>query len=147
MKMEDKYNSINTELQYKEHGKFFEDFFTYRRKAHELLTLSFADNSKVIPTYQAIYLLLSYTSNYVLNKDELKKRLHKIPSFIKNGKTYEAIIELDNILDNINENHEKTELIPKKKTEEKTQHRLWRKEEDLILREIKKGMADIIVKQ
>lgn len=144
---ETNFQSINTELQYKEHGKFFEDFFNYRRKAHELLTLSFTDNSKVIPTFQAVYLLLSYTSNYILNKQELKERLNKIPLLVRNGKTSDAILELDKILDNINDNHEKTELIPKKKVEEKTQHRLWRKEEDYIIKEIKKGMADIIVKE
>ena len=140
--MDNTKQAINTNLEYKDHTEFFHDFFKYKSKAHELLAFALNDSKQLIMAYQAIYLLLSYSSNYIDKKEELRKRLLNVKNMLKNP--MDAIPELENILDEINVQHENSELLPKKKTEIKESQNIWRKQEDYIMQQITKGCADII---
>ena len=136
---------VTTSLEYKDHREFFESFLHYKRKAHELLSFCFTDDKKLTPAFQGIYLLVSYTSNYIEDVKEIKEKIKGIPNLINTNKL-KAIEEMEEILDMVNNKHEDAELIPKKRTESKPSQDIWRKEEDIINREFKKAMADILMR-
>ena len=136
---------VTTSLEYKEHREFFERYNNYKGKAHELLSFCYTDKNKLVPAFQGLSLLISYTTNYIDKVEEIEEMLNKIPILINKDKE-KAFNEMKDIFKLVAIRHEESELIPKKRVESKRSEDIWRKEEDIIKKEMIKAMSDILMR-
>lgn len=143
---------ITTGLEFKEHRQFFDDYFKYKRVCTQLYAEASENPSKLSVLMTSINTLRVYTSNYISNNQQIKQKINVLRNRITNNglrlspKEYQDILDdIDTLLTEINEAHENSELLPKKQKEEKLSQDIWRYENSLIMREVKKGMADIII--
>lgn len=139
-------NSITTSLEYKNHESFFHKMLEYKSRASELLAMSYSDKNKVIQAYEIINALYLYTSNYIYNHQEIRAKLKEILNLIQKNRFEIAVNLMEDLLTEISNKHEDSDLLPKKKTESKPNEYIWRSQNDRVMREIAKGCADYLFK-
>ena len=138
-------NNITTNLVYKDHRDFFSKYMDYRSQCFEGIAICLNDKTKVVKTFQLIYLLYGFTSNYISNSEEIKKELFEIQKIIETNPK-QAVLKMSDLMEVINEKHEESELLPKKQIKQDVNRDFWKLEHDLILRQIKKAGVDILCK-
>lgn len=142
--MENKDNlAIKTNLQYKEHGNFFNDFFTLRKIAYGHLAETITNPKRFPELYKSTLILVEYASSYISDIESIDQDLQDIDKLTSINKTNEAIKKVKHLLRKITQEHEASELLPQKKAEDIKTQKFWREEEHRAIRNMKKAFHDI----
>lgn len=143
-------NNNKSYLNYKEHGDYFDDYFLIRKRAFALLAESIRDANKIPLLYESVVTLIEYTSNYIHNLAEVDKKLEEIDKiYVKNQnkpKSYELVPKFRDLLRMINDEHEKSDIIPQKSTDYDIMEQFWREEESVAMQQMKKAFYDLFMK-
>lgn len=152
------YNNDSSELLFKEHREFFIKYFELRTKfILQLAEIYTADSKqKYLELYTSLMALFDWTSNYIVKKEEFQKNLDELMNMINklpagritNINIYKPTInKFREILHNMNEAHEKTEILPQKIVEQEDENRKFYREEknDIALKMAKKAFHDMII--
>lgn len=138
--------AIKTNLQFKEHTHFFDDYFELRKVAFNFLAKAITDDTKIPDLYQSVLILVEYTSTYISNVDFLDEKVKNIDKLIvlkRKDKNKEAILEIKKLLRLISSEHESSELLPQKRSDDVSTQKFWKEEEHKALRNMKKAFHDI----
>lgn len=139
-------DKIKTQLQYKEHGDFFDDYFSIRKTAFLLLSKSIT-NPKMIPDlYENVITLIDFTSNYIADISEIDTIVKEIDALMFKKKEKDALIKFRELLRLINKKHEESDVLPQKNVED-ANSKFWRNEESKAMKEMKKAFFDVFMKK
>ena len=137
---------IKTQLQYKEHGDFFDDYFRIRRTAFILLSKSITDNKQIHNLYENVLTLIDFTSNYIADISDIDNIVKEIYDLMHKKNTKDAFTKFRELLRLINKKHEESDVLPQKNVED-VNKRFWRDEESRAMKEMKKAFFDVFMKK
>ena len=139
-------DKIKTQLQYKEHGDFFDDYFRIRKTAFILLSKSITKPSLISDLYENVITLIDFTSNYIADISEIDDMVKEIDILMKQRNNKKALEKFRQILRLINHKHEESDVLPQKNVED-TNQKFWRTEESKAMKEMKKAYYDVFMKK
>lgn len=138
---------VKTDLAYKEHGDFFEDYHLIRKRAFVLLAEAITDKNKVKELYKTIITLVDFTSNYMYDISEVDELLLEIDKLMAKNRYVEAISEMRQVLRKINTKHEASAILPQKSMNFDEKEKFWRDEESKGMKEMKKAFFDVFMRK
>jgi len=139
-------DKVKTNLEYKEHSDFFEDYFIFKKQTFVLLSESITDQRKIPELYQRLRTLINYTSNYIPDIKEIDADLKVVDGLMVKDKK-QALRMCESILRKLNDKHEQTAILPQKATSYDEKEAFWRNEESRAMKELKKAFYDVFMKQ
>lgn len=138
-------DKIKTQLLYKEHGEFFNDYFTIRRNAFVLLAKSISNTKNITDLYEGVITLIDFTSNYIEDISSIDAMIKEIDVLMSARDNKKALIKFREVLRLINKKHEESDVLPQKNIDDRKFSHFWRDEEHRAIRALKKGYHDIFM--
>lgn len=141
-------NFEETNLAYKDHQRFFDDYYDFKKLFNKYLLGATFDYSLVEEAYISLFQFINNAIaqiTLVKDKNELNKAKTKITNLIVNKKQSEALDEMEKLFQEVCDICMLLELEPKPENKQDSEEvKFWKEETHKGLREIKKGFMDVL---
>ena len=141
-------NFEETNLSFKDHQRFFNDYYDFKKQFNKYLLGATFDYSLVEEAYISLFQFINNAIaqiTLVKDKKELNEVKNNITNLIVNKKQSLALEEMEKLFQEVCDICMKLELEPKPENKEDSEEvKFWKEETHKGLREIKKGFMDVL---